>query len=319
MSQRCLYFAFVFTCAAVPALRAQSFGYQTFPVPNAAPATPQSLGVQTIDDQGTIVGWLVDTSSNQKSFIRNPGGEISEFIDPLNTSTPSFTLTYGLNDLGTAVGIFTDNSAGDYPGFLYNNGKFTTFNLPDQPAGTATYLEALNNLGDYCGAVATPANNYNDQTFLSIAGKVQIFAVNGAVNSLCTGINDLQVAVGYYFDAAGLAHGWKRDPLTGSISVIDVPGAVKVVGAAPCWGTSFGGTEIFGINDLGEITGHYWDASYKSHGFALSADGTFHTLDVPGAYQTGGGGLNNSGVIVGHYSDRNCNNYAYIATPFGFF
>jgi len=42
--------------------------------------------------------------------------------------------------------------------------------------------------------------------------------------------------------------------------------------------------------------------------------GKFTRLDVPGAFQTGGG-INGTGQAVGDYSDSSCNYSGFIATP----
>jgi len=76
----------------------------------------------------------------------------------------------------------------------------------------------------------------------------------------------------------------------------DVPGAVN-------------GTQPAGINDLGEITGAYFDADSNSHGFLRKAGGEIVTFDPPnvgypspfsGTFPTD---INNQGDIVGSYTD----------------
>jgi hypothetical protein len=68
-----------------------------------------------------------------------------------------------------------------------------------------------------------------------------------------------------------------------------------------------------GINNLGDVSGHFWDTSYNEHGFVRSHTGKFTQIDYPGAYQTGGGKLNDFGEVVGHYTDTSCNASGYIA------
>jgi probable HAF family extracellular repeat protein len=66
----------------------------------------------------------------------------------------------------------------------------------------------------------------------------------------------------------------------------DVPGAV-------------GFTAAFGINDVGQIVGFYFDGMNVGHGFLRDPSGSFTTIDVPGAMQTSANGINNFGQIVG--------------------
>ncbi len=66
---------------------------------------------------------------------------------------------------------------------------------------------------------------------------------------------------------------------------IDYPGAVS--------------TNIFGINDNGDVVGSFVDGSGE-HGYVLSG-GAFTAFDWPGATWTEGWGINPQGEIVGQY------------------
>ena len=69
-------------------------------------------------------------------------------------------------------------------------------------------------------------------------------------------------------------HGFLRSP-GGKFTTFEAPGADTTPG-------SFNGTSPSSINDLGVITGSYYDANGFSHGFLRSPDGKFTTFDVPG-------------------------------------
>jgi probable HAF family extracellular repeat protein len=69
---------------------------------------------------------------------------------------------------------------------------------------------------------------------------------------------------------------------------IEVPGAL---------------TQVYGINDAGQVVGYYNDAS-GGHGFLLSG-GSFSTINVPNSYGAQARGINNAGQIVGFYRDDN--------------
>jgi predicted membrane protein len=73
----------------------------------------------------------------------------------------------------------------------------------------------------------------------------------------------------------------------------DVPGAGPL------------GTEGTGINDLGEITGDYSDAtpSQQGHGFVRTPDGRIRKFDPAGSTWTYPTSINNFGTIVGIYED----------------
>jgi hypothetical protein len=88
----------------------------------------------------------------------------------------------------------------------------------------------------------------------------------------------------------------------------------------PCDGTN-AGTALEGINNNGDLSGHFYDTSNNVHGFIWLNEGGqftangFIQIDVPGAYQTSGGGLNDFTEIVGHYNDSSCNYFGYAAQP----
>jgi hypothetical protein len=77
------------------------------------------------------------------------------------------------------------------------------------------------------------------------------------------------------------------DPITFTISLIDVPGSAS--------------TTAIAINNASQIVGTYTDSMGAGHGF-LDTDGTFTTLDFPGSTFTEATGINNVGQIVGFYS-----------------
>src|SRR5439155_22017742 len=72
-----------------------------------------------------------------------------------------------------------------------------------------------------------------------------------------------------------------------TFTTIDAPGAAN-------------GTSAAGINAHGQIVGSYSDAAGNNHSFLLD-DGTFTTIDFPGAPYTKAVGINDRGQIVGGY------------------
>lgn len=55
-----------------------------------------------------------------------------------------------------------------------------------------------------------------------------------------------------------------------------------------------------GINDLGQIVGYYEDEDHNTNGF-LYSDGTYTTINVPGASSTIPTAINDLSSIVGYY------------------
>jgi len=60
-------------------------------------------------------------------------------------------------------------------------------------------------------------------------------------------------------------------------------------------------TQVFGINERGDIVGSYVDASGTTHGFSL-INGRFATIDFPGSILTAARGINDGGTIVGGFT-----------------
>ena len=126
-------------------------------------------------------------------------------------------------------------------------------------------------------------------------------------------INDWGVVTGSYQDANTVYHGFLRSA-EGKFIIFEVPGADTTAG-------SYNGTSPSSINDLGVVTGSYWDANSFSHGFLRSPNGKFTTFDVPGA---GGYGstplaINLEGAVVGYYTDSNYLFHVSCAAPDGKF
>jgi hypothetical protein len=60
-------------------------------------------------------------------------------------------------------------------------------------------------------------------------------------------------------------------------------------------------TQPNAINPAGTVTGYFEDASFVSHGFLRTSDGTITVFDPPGSTGTGAGGINPTGTIVGSF------------------
>ena len=306
-------FASAFGCTIVQLASAQGFTFQKFAISTAAPG-PNTVGVQGLNDLGATSGSLIDASNNLKAWVRDRGGNVTVFVDPLDKVTPTFTVADHNNDLGAVVGEYFDSGASEYLGFFYFRGNFTSYTAPGMTTGGTTSVDGINNFGGFCGYTANPPfTQWN--AFVSIGGKTEVFTVNGSTNAFCQGINDEGFAVGAYYDSAGVLHGWVRNPFNGEIKTVDVPGASTTSGLVPCAGTYAAGSAVYGINDAGEMAGHFWDTSNIEHGFVLLPNGKFKQIDVPGATLTAGGAVNNLGQVAGHYVDSSCNSFGYIATP----
>jgi hypothetical protein len=128
-----------------------------------------------------------------------------------------------------------------------------------------------------------------------------------------SGINALGFIAGSYQSADTVYHGFLRSP-DGQFTTFEAPGADTTAG-------SYNGTIPSNINNLGAITGSYYDVNGFSHGFLRSPDGSFTSFDVPGVggFGTNPRGFNLEGAVVGFYTDSNYSFHAFLRSPDGTF
>lgn len=209
-----------------------------------------------------------------------------------NAADPTFNQLLGINNTGTIVGYFGSGAAG-HPNKGYSFVPPTTYTNENFPGSVQTQVTGINNSGITVGFWSNSNNGggldsnfgFVDQggTFSSVNNPAT--AATSPVNQLL-GVNDHDVAVGFYADAAGVLHGYTYSIAADTFSAnIDDPHAVL-------------GTVAAAINNADTVTGFYLDAAGDSHGF-IDSGGTFTTLDVAGATDTSLLGLNNLGEAVG--------------------
>jgi probable HAF family extracellular repeat protein len=267
----------------------------------------------------------------------------------------TFNELLSINNHGHIGGYFGSGAAG-HPntGYIlrppYARAKYQKIMYP---GSAQTRLTGLNNtgvqVGFWSGRTGRIAGWYlSGGQFHSVAFP----AAGGAsspVNELL-GVNDHDVAVGFYTDTKGLDHGYTYDIATKRFAVVTVPGAGSVVAAAINNAGSVAGfftdpagraegfvltpggqlsvlgfphataTRATGINDAGEVVGGYQLAGTGSetHGFTWTGARGFATVDGPGgAVNTTISGVNDAGDLVGYYTDRAGHTDGLLATPEG--
>jgi hypothetical protein len=265
----------------------------------------------------------------------------------------TFNELLAINNRGHIAGYFGSGTAG-HPntGYIlrppYGHGKYQRIMFP---GSAQTRLTGLNNSGVQVGfwfargRVARVAGWYLDNgRFQSVA-----FPAAGASPppSELLGVNDHDVAVGFYTDADGLDHGYTYDIATRRFGAIAVPGASSVVAAAINNAGSVAGfftgpagltegfvlapggrlsvlqfphataTRATGINDADEVVGDY-QAGPGTRGFTWTSAQGFAAVDGPGgAVSTAITGVNDAGDLVGYYTDRAGRTDGLLATPDG--
>src|SRR4029077_10119872 len=149
---------------------------------------------------------------------------------------------------------------------------------------TFTYVESVNDAGDYCGVTILP-----DTAFVNIGGTVTTFGVPGADGTGAYGINNLDQVVGVYSIGSN-NFGFRRD----ADGTFDFPFAVP--------GMAY--TALRGINDRGWMVGSVAEISGGlTHAVLFASQSEFVVYDYPGAAFTYFTGINNAGFICGTYED----------------
>ena len=197
--------------------------------PNAQAGTSSAFG---INSAGDIVGNYVNGGGVAVGFYYT-NGTYTDIAPPGS----QFTEPTGINDSGEIAGGYSDSS-GNGHGFIYNGSKYITL---DVPGAQFTGCWGINNSGeaacqfvDQYGVFNSAL--YNGSTFTTTD-------VPGAFVTASHSINKTGEIVFLWQDVYGNNHGALLDK--GSYYVFDVPPSVGA------------GTDADGINDSGEIVGHF--------------------------------------------------------------
>jgi hypothetical protein len=234
----------------------------------------------------------------------------------------TFNQLLGITSNGQIAGYFgsgvpADGQGHPNQGYLLtpSNGQYSQsgYQMDNFPGSKQTQVTGLNNSGTLVGFYSTMNNPsmggdapVNDNFgFYKLNGKFTKVAFptsNGSSPPMdqLLGVNNKNVAVGFYTDSAGNNHGYFYSVPTGSFTPIKVPGDV----------TSDVAT---GVNDNRDISGFATTSSGATEGFLIHM-GTFETINYPGASSTQAFGVNNNDEVVGTYTTGTGDN----AQMFGF-
>ncbi|MGA2370229.1 MAG: hypothetical protein ABSG11_06145 [Candidatus Korobacteraceae bacterium] len=167
----------------------------------------------------------------------------------------------------------------------------TTYTQVDYPGAVLTEIAGGPNLeGTSVGAYSLTVGGALHGFALNAHGAFTPIDVPGATNTIPNFINLQGVIVGSYTDSAGTSHGFVLKG--GTYTALDYPDEP--------------GSELSGINDLGEISGSFCsdaacDTSATFHSFVVSRKGVFTTFDPPGATGSISSTVSLLGVVVGSY------------------
>jgi uncharacterized membrane protein len=247
-----------------------------------------------INDHGQITGNYIDAAD-----VPNPDGTFDTghgFVQDGRGHTTSFdapgaliTLPNGINDHGQITGAYVagDGTASVHGFIRDRRGAIASFEVP---FGRLHNVSDINNRGQIVGYYDEPDLAGGGGFLRDRDGTIITITYPGAPYTLVHGINDRGQLVGAYLEPgaapnpdgtipAGTVHGfvWER----GRFASFDVPGSIY--------------TQAFGINNRGQITGGYRDASGRQRGF-LRDGNRYRTLDAPGGNIASG--INDRGEII---------------------
>ena len=219
-----------------------------------------------------------------------------------NHADPTFNQLLGINQNGLIAG-YSGSGAMGHPnkGYLLvaRHGQQSYLN-ENWPESTQTQVTGLNDHGVTVGfwSSTNTANQMNDnRAFVSYHG----YFIDGdyptanpaspPVDQLL-GVNDRDVAVGFYNDGDGNTNAYSFNIRRNQFSAVTPAGVTNPTAA--------------GINGRGDIAGFGTDSTGDSSngqvvGFLLRRDGQVTILNVPGSSMTQALGINDNDEVVGVY------------------
>jgi hypothetical protein len=245
---------------------------------------------------GMLAAGALALSASAANASTPSSGTTYSFSTHDNANDPTFNQLLGINDQGAIAGYFGSGAAG-HPnkGYLLLSRGYLNENFP---GSVQTQVTGLNNRGVTVGfwSSMNNANQVNDNHgFVEFGGRFRTadFPTGGRATppaDQLLGVNDSDIAVGFYTDANGTNHGYAYDILTRRFSSIVDPKApsASLIAAA--------------VNDENDVAGLYTTAAGSTDGFLLTHRGQFIDLAVPGASSTLALGVNARGEVVGQYT-----------------
>jgi hypothetical protein len=270
-----------------------------------------------------------------------------------NNNDPTFNQLLGINDFGVIAGYFGSGAQG-HPNKGYqlepNHMRYINENFP---GSVQTQVTGLNNRGVTVGFWSNTNMGVGmDANFgwVDVNGRFRNadFPTGDSaspVTDQLLGVNDSDIAVGFFVDAGGNNHGYEYNINTGRFSSVvdpqnqgaslqataindrgDIAGNIGSDGfllrhghltelAVP--GAS--ATMALGVSNFDEVVGTYTVGSGSSaqmHGFTWQPGRGFTSIDDPhGIGTTTINGVNDFGQLVGFYVDANGNTDGFLASP----
>lgn len=213
-----------------------------------------------------------------------------------NQRDPTFNELLDINNKLVIAGYFGSDATG-HPsrGYLLFPPRYDQrdYRNLDFPGSAQTQVTGLNDHGVYVGFAFGAGRDIAFGWYAKNGVFHEVnFPTGNQVDQLgeLLGVNNDDVAVGFYVDGSGTAHGFEYNIGTHRFSIVTEPGAKYLVTAA--------------INNRGDVVGYYFTKPNTSRavGFIRYRDRTSVKLAAPGACSTAALGVNDSDEVVGIYT-----------------
>jgi hypothetical protein len=240
---------------------------------------------------------LATTAASASTLNHSATSYSFQTID--NPRDLTFNQLLGINDVGEIAGYFGSGNPG-HPNQGYVIPPFSGSFVKENFHGSVqTQVTGLNNRGITVGFWSnTDLGGGKDANygFVDVNGHMRTAdfptstPASPPVDQLL-GVNDSDVAVGFYTDASMNNHGYEYNIGHNRYSPVVDPNAPSASLSAAA------------INDLSDVAGDYTNpANGNTDGFLLTHHGQFIDLAVPGAASTMALGVNNLDEVVGVYT-----------------
>jgi hypothetical protein len=255
------------------------------------------------------------------------------------------TLASGINAAGDIVGFY--QRVGEAPskghGFLLRGGTFASIDFPD---AAITGARGISPGGDIVGDYTLPGEPRLNHHGYLLTRQGEFFKVDfpGHISTIATRILPDGTILGCLHDTDRMStmhgivasrQGFTEFDLPTTMHMGATPDGTKIAGLFTDMTGRGRGYLLDGINFIpfdavpgatltaasdinpsGEIVGYYSVlpvAAGKLHGFLVTNDWDFMTIDVPGADSTSAYGINSGGDIVGEYVDTTGKSHGFLA------
>jgi hypothetical protein len=231
----------------------------------------------------------------------SPTPYVFKFETVNDPGSRSYTQVMGVEDLGQIVGGYRTSASGASRGFTSLE-PYSKFKGIDYPSAISTVPTSLSNNRLIAGYFTDNSSGHHTWGFIRDRGVWTQYKDPktpkgpNSVNELL-GINDSDIAVGFYVDSYGRDQPYEL--YGGHYQPLKPPGALSAVAS--------------GINWRGDIVGSETLSDGTTEGWFLR-DGTYYQLSYPHAKQTQALALNFQDQIVGSYVDGSGGVHGYILT-----